>query len=443
MATQFADIAPCSFPLAAPKPNIKIAYIAGPAAVAVGAAISKLPEQKQGATLEDLACISDTAALTSWDLACEALENAVQSRDEFQDTILVPLDAMLKSVKDAGHDTTALNAYYAERSATYDVLVGAVSAATTALATTPAPDAAGLAYKVRALAADEFHLNTADNTPLVEAIDADAKAVLDRATERNPFMRGPLIQWQRSYSRYVEALKEARTYYDTVLTPADDRFQAVRDKWPLHYHTGNDPIAKRELAEVDYTDIEKNSDQLWNQATDARVELYLAPAPSTAELGVKLKIFAENDDHDLTRARDIIRQMVHDARRFGRMGSHPIGDEALNDAFAGLRKEMLAYRARPEDTSVEADQAADLRVDALEDVVYKARAATLEGVLVKLRVAFQHKELSPWSDLAMGDPTNQEFVRGLYLADMFDQVLWSAIEDLARIAGVNLAEQGA
>ena len=442
MATRIADITPRSFPVATPKPNVRIAFVAGPAVAAVGAAMAKLPEQTQGATLEDLADISSTTKLTNWDLTCEALESAVQARDEFGNNVLTPLDMMLKSVADAGHDIAALNAYYAERSATYDELVAAVSVATNALAITPAPDAAGLAFKIRALAADEFHLNTADNTPLVEAIDADAKAVLDRATARNPFMRGPLIRWQKAYARYEAALQEAQQYYNDVALPVHTRHSAVRAKWPIHYDFAADPVAHQELADADDPGITSKDEANWDESFDARLELYLSPAPSAAELGVKMKLFADNEDHDLARTPDIIRQMMHDARRFGRMGSHPIGDEALNEAFAGLRKEMLAYRARP-DTSVEDDDAADLRVDTFEDVVYKTRAATLEGVLTKLRVAFQHKEGSAWSDLAITDPTDPEFVRGLELADMFDQVLWSAIEDLARIGGVNLATQGA
>ncbi|WP_260597838.1 hypothetical protein [Sphingomonas endolithica] len=444
MATQFADITPRLFPIApAPKLNVRIAYIAGPSVAAVAAATAQLPQETQGATLDDLAQ-APGGELLAWDKACEALEDAIQARDEFNENVLTPLDGMLKSVADAGHDTSALNAYYRQQYAKFDELVGAVSAATDALALTPAFTAIGLAYKIRALAADEFHLNTADNTPLVEAIDADARALLDTAIEHNPWMRGPLIRWQKGYARYQEALRKAQTYYAEVLTPADAAFNLVRDKWPTRYDFSRDPAARKELDDVSYDEIEAISDANWRECYDARLELYRCPAPSATELGVKMKLFVENDDHDLGRAGEVAQHMMHDARRFGRLGSHPIGDEALNKAFAGLRREMIDYQTRPavEDPRIEDDKA-DARVDALEKVIYDARCKTIEGVVAKLRIGFQHAVESSYGDLALLNPSSPEFVEGLRMGDMSHQMLWAAIEDLARIAGLNLAEQGA
>jgi hypothetical protein len=443
MATQFADITPRLFPIAsAAKPNVRIAYISGPAVAAVAAATARLPNETQNATLDDLAQ-APGGELLAWDKACEALEDAIQARDEFNENVLTPLDATLKSVADAGHDTSTLNAYYRQQYAKFDELVGAVSAATDALALTPAVTATGLAYKVRALAADEFHLNTADNTPLVEAIAADAKTLLDSATERNPWMRGPLIQWQNAYARYEEAFRKAQTYYNDVLTPADDAFSAVRDKWPLNYNFDRDPTAREELEAVSYDEIETISNTNWNECYDARVELYLRPAPSAAELGVKMKLFAENDDHALECAGKIVQQMMYDARRFGRLGSHPIGDEALMKAFSALRREMVDYRAGAACDQQIDDDKADERVDQLEKVIYDARCRTIEGVIAKLRIGFQHTVQSAYGDLALLNPSSSEFVEGLRMGDMSHQMLWAAIEDLARIAGLNLAEQGA
>ena len=41
------------------------------------------------------------------------------------------------------------------------------------------------------------------------------------------------------------------------------------------------------------------------------------------------------------------------------------------------------------------------------------------------------------------NPSVAHFQEGLRMSGLFDRVLWAAIEDLARLGGVNLAEQGA
>lgn len=65
------------------------------------------------------------------------------------------------------------------------------------------------------------------------------------------------------------------------------------------------------------------------------------------------------------------------------------------------------------------------------------------GCIAKLRVAFMNHEGSDWSDLAISNTADPKFVEGLGMSGMYERMAWSAIEDLARIAGVGLAEQGA
>ncbi|WP_158637996.1 hypothetical protein [Sphingomonas ginsenosidivorax] len=48
-----------------------------------------------------------------------------------------------------------------------------------------------------------------------------------------------------------------------------------------------------------------------------------------------------------------------------------------------------------------------------------------------------------WSDLAISNTADPKFVEGLRMSDLYARMAWGAIEDLARIGGVNLAEQGA
>ena len=52
-------------------------------------------------------------------------------------------------------------------------------------------------------------------------------------------------------------------------------------------------------------------------------------------------------------------------------------------------------------------------------------------------------EGSDWSDLAISNTADPKFVEGLRVSGMYERMAWGAIEDLARIAGVSLAEQGA
>lgn len=255
------------------------------------------------------------------------------------------------------------------------------------------------------------------------------------------FMRGPLIQWQRAYDRYREIKSQADGYYKDVVLPADKRFQAVRSKWPTGYDFTNDAVAQAECDAVDYTEIEAHSDELWDDLHEAKVRLYLIPAPSAAELAIKLKMFSDNRDSDLSRSGEIIEQLMYDARRFGRHGPHLQTDEALLSAFTARRRGFEAT----EGVELAGDQedAYFGRVDAVEAVLINNRATTVEGVLAKLRVAFLHQTGEDWSDLAVSNTKLPKFTEGLAMSDMYTRLAWGAIEDLARIAGVSLAEQGA
>jgi hypothetical protein len=76
-------------------------------------------------------------------------------------------------------------------------------------------------------------------------------------------------------------------------------------------------------------------------------------------------------------------------------------------------------------------------------VLLDNRATTIEGVIAKLRVAFMNQDGGDWSDLAISNTADPKFVEGLRLSGMYERMAWSAIEDLARIGGVSLPEQGA
>ena len=199
--------------------------------------------------------------------------------------------------------------------------------------------------------------------------------------------------------------------------------------------------------------MQEHYDDLVDVCYQARVNLYLTPAPSVTELAIKLDMFAIHDDKALVRANEIIRELASDAMRLN--SSEPVlfavrypsgwaetaTDAALLAAFMAGRHEFEAADKGP--WTAEQEDAYFARVDAAEMVLLDTRAATLEGVIAKLRVAFMNRDAADWSDLAISNTIDPKFIYGLRMSGMYERLAWGAIEDLARIAGVSLAEQGA
>jgi hypothetical protein len=177
------------------------------------------------------------------------------------------------------------------------------------------------------------------------------------------------------------------------------------------------------------------------------------PAATTDDAIVKLVTLAqiaaserEIDDHEAVSA-------IADAQRHFGLGwldpahralvtpAPPVAtDEVILRAYAARRREYEQNYHR-DMTNPEGD-AYFARIDACEAVIHAAPATTIEGVLAKLRVTFVHQTGQPWSDRAVADVNHPAFVEGLLGCDDVDRQAWSVIEDLARMAGINLATQG-
>jgi len=115
-------------------------------------------------------------------------------------------------------------------------------------------------------------------------------------------------------------------------------------------------------------------------------------------------------------------------------------DETILNAYAARRREFEEnYHL---DMTAEQSDAYFARIDACEAVIHGTPATTIAGVLAKLRVTFVHQTGDLWSDRAIHDPTHPVFVEGLATSNSFARQTWSAIEDLARIGGIDLAAQG-
>jgi hypothetical protein len=115
-------------------------------------------------------------------------------------------------------------------------------------------------------------------------------------------------------------------------------------------------------------------------------------------------------------------------------------DRAILDAFADRRLQFLDNRAAILTTA--AEDAYFARLDGNDETILNTSANTVAGVLAKLRIAFTQLEPDAWSDQAIADPACTEFQEGLPMGDMYARMLWSGIEDLARIGGIKLSEQG-
>ncbi|MEH3105504.1 MAG: hypothetical protein PGN12_16585 [Sphingomonas phyllosphaerae] len=229
------------------------------------------------------------------------------------------------------------------------------------------------------------------------------------------YMRGPFIAWQRRYENHASARSERLTFEKAVYSPAgsdvDDAMQAKYD---------------------DLVDAEG----------DALDRLLLSVAPGPAELAVKLKLLADGEQWRLNQRDGIVEAVTADARRFGRHGSSLKGDALLLEAFTSNRRKMTDEYSR--DDLTEGEQSALFAsYDACLATLSDNTATTLEGVIAKMRAAFLHMVGEGWSDRAMMDPADPKFVAGLKTANPQVQLAWGAIEDLARIAGVSLSEQGA
>lgn len=227
-------------------------------------------------------------------------------------------------------------------------------------------------------------------------------------------MRGPFISWQRRYEDHARARGARLSFELAVYSPlgsdVDDVTQAKYD---------------------DLVDVEG----------DALERLLLSVAPSPAELAVKMKLLSDGEQWRLNQREGIVEAITADARRFGRHGAYLHGDKALLSSFSALRT-VWAERGRVVDSSEAEDEAFYADLDRHEGIIAANEATTLEGVLAKLRVAFLHMVGEDWSDLTLVDPNACDFLDGIASADPFQQLLWSATTDLARIAGVNLSEQG-
>jgi hypothetical protein len=476
MATQLKQTDFAYTPAPPPRPNIRVAFIAGKATTAVHDAMAKLPAETRDGTLEDL--VWDQGVADPADV--QILQSMTCSLIEAARELLSPAmyTAFLRWGETASHacsfytsddDGDARCAATAEaRGLVSDITAENVHDLlfTTLLACIETADAPAFGPFDRKYG--EFDVNGGDLLAglsrdlrkfspipdLVNELSSRAwkaskcrlaiSAEVGRAiTSAFSFARGEdsvgrddlalaagqhdgLAEWQRAHATFRQA-EDAMNAYDR------DHMMPVIGDYP--------------------EGMQEHYDDLVDVCYEARVALYRTPAPSAAELAIKLDLFARDDDKALVVADEIIRHLASDAKRVD--SSAPVSfaaeegalragletDTTLLAAFARRRHEFETADKGP--WTAEKEDAYFARVDAAEMVLLDTRATTLEGAIAKLRVAFMNQDCGDWSDLAISNTADPKFVEGLRMSGMYERMAWGAIEDLARIAGVSLVEQGA
>ncbi len=468
---------------AAPKPNIRIAYIAGDASIAIHRGMASFPAAKRESTLEELAIAGLTdeliaagrellspamyAAFLRWGetashacafyetdeeglLRCKAVYDAVAAITDLAATNIhdVVFKAHLINVEagdcadfgpvngdeaDGGKLPGLINSVSNDLR-TLSPVIALLDDLTTLAWASSGEKALSLTVPIGAIITNAFSAARGEL-----GLDLPAPAPLPVVLDGySPFMRGPLVAWRKAYAVYEAATAELSAYERNNYKPVAKRYTEVRGdaRAPMT------PELEAQLATIPIDEVQERFDDLVMAKHYASERLWALPAPSAAELATKLKIFIEAEGWDLTCAGKALDRIAADARRFGRHGAFLQSDTAVLVAYAGCRAEMVGAKTAVELTAEEEDAYWE-RLGDHEEVLVETSATTIEGVLAKLRVAFSRTETSAWSDHAVMDPTVTEFRDKLRISGMFERMGWSAIEDLARIGGINLAEQGA
>ena len=469
MATQLKHIDFTSTTALTPRPNIRVAFIAGEAALALHDTMAKLPAETRDATLDELAAATTADVELIQSMTCSLIETAR--------ALLSP--AMYTAFLRWGETASHASSYY-DSDDEGGMRCAAVADARTLVSDTPADNTHDLLFAMLLTCIEtadapafgpfdrsygDFDVNGGELLAglsrdlrkfspipdLVNELSARAWTVSrsrlaiscevgSAITSAFSFARGEngieadstpplsaassLSLWDRSYAAFTHADAAMDAYERDHMIPAGDEYpEGMQERYD-------------DLVDVCY---------------NARVALYLTPVPDAAALAIKLNLFESRDDRNLVRANEIVRQLAVDGRRLGQFRAltdpetleeaQPVQDIKITQAFATRRSEF-ENAARGPWTQEQEDAYFD-RVDAAETVLLNTSAATVEGVIAKLRVSFLYRVGTDWSDLAISNTCDPKFVEGLRMSDMHHRMAWGAIEDLARIGGVNLAEQGA
>jgi hypothetical protein len=177
-----------------------------------------------------------------------------------------------------------------------------------------------------------------------------------------------------------------------------------------------------------------------NVLNDARVSTMYAvcshPVTTPQDLQTKLAFMVEFEMGD---GMDWLPTILEDVQRI-KPATAAAADKAILEAF-GARCAEFAANYHLTDMSKADEDVYFERIAAQEAVIYQTPADTIAGIVAKLRIDFMHRVGTSWSDHAIMNPTAPVFAEGL-ASDQFARQAWAAIEDLARIGGIDLSREG-
>ncbi len=403
------------------KPNIRVVFLPGPAQTAMAGELAKLPAETQEATLEELeiaALARDVIALAKtrlstaiypaflrWADAAFLCHISDDIPDEENERRLAAADEALNAVHAVssvtGSDYT-LKTYLAEVEAKREGLISL--------------DGNG-----------SFNWS-ADNVELVRKLDAFVDKAFDLG-DNSCCLSVPICNAARQ--PFLDAIAEL-----PEPAPVGSDFRSALDGSHLANQRFNSlPKDYEDTHPAEYeieADLVCDASEIADKAVPTSWTEYLELLD---HMSCKGQMFVTKEN--AARLRCHADRLLSVATNGD--GSFMQADQNILAAFNGLRREMRESYDRDDMTPAEEDTYF-ARLNAYEHTLTETRATTIEGVIAKMRLAFGRLNQAAWSDHALMDPAIAEFREGLQTADPFERMAWGAIEDLARIGGVNLSE---
>ena len=173
-----------------------------------------------------------------------------------------------------------------------------------------------------------------------------------------------------------------------------------------------------------------DGDELTKREKVTGEKLLTLPVRSIDDVALKLRtaLAVRSTEHG-----DTLRTILSDIEGL----AAPIAeDPAVVQAFEQYRTAAAELHAQPHEVS---DAALEKhfynRMDPADMVLKTTPARTPAGVVMKLKRAFAGVILDGWSDHAVFNPRPADFEGNVRRSDLYQEMLWRAIEDLERMTG--------
>lgn len=184
-------------------------------------------------------------------------------------------------------------------------------------------------------------------------------------------------------------------------------------------------------ANANATNEDDEIDRLGDTETAAVQALLKIPSPDFRAVAEKLRSFLATyaTSHD-----DILASILEDMDRLS-VAENP----ALVNAFESFRTTFGLLKAA--DANADTDPFYQI-MDPADEIMVDTPATTPTGAAMKLKRAFVALAGEDWSDYAVFNDRPATFAEGIRLSDLYQRMMWSAIEDLDRMGATGEARLG-